>query len=370
MNNLKSCINFHKTIILILFLVAICGSNFSVYSQSSTPNQNVNTRHTWSKQELLNAGFKFAPDWRIIPSNIIFGETNTDGKLNGLIVAGSQSEIFICYAVDGAVFAPLIEVLDSDKFKYTSITENTCSYAIDFGPMSYIAREIFGLDLWHDSADLRVRLCKGYYDYKKIAKCFDEFIESGKKIPENAWIGHEINIDGISLNNSNPFPSWLKSNRNKSLSFAGPYNIATWDRSARRDMNDNYLENDLPNDMDMKLFGVSFDYMPTSYNVTGGVMRINRAFEICVDNGEIVIRSEVFSKKQWYTGCKIKPNTWNNISLYYSDGSLIMLTNGCTKFAAFRIERPGSKWTLRIKSGDAYDQTIGKVRNVKVEYNP
>ncbi|MBP3640081.1 MAG: hypothetical protein J6J20_09365 [Muribaculaceae bacterium] len=146
--------------------------------------------------------------------------------------------------------------------------------------------------------------------------------------------------------------------------------IRTWDRSNRKYLTDSNLKNILPGDMDMRLFGISFDYMPSASDVTGGVLRINRDFEICVENGEIVIRSEIFSKKQWYTGRKIKSDTWNNISVYYTDGTVVLLTDGCAQLAAFRIERPQPSVTLYIESAESYDRPIGKVRNVKVDYCP
>lgn len=365
----ESYMKASKAITLLLCLAVICAGNFEAVSQTSSSNHSNYSGRTWTKQELLNAGFKFSPEKETISSNVIFGGKKSAGKFNGLIVAGTQTRVTIGYVVDGERAFPYLSVTDDEKYKLISLHENVWSYNFkDYMPMSFIVKEIFGLD--YDSEDLPARLCKGSYDYSKIAKCFDEFIESGQKIPESAWLGYEINIDGITLNNSNPYPKWLKSKRLRSLTFNGPYMIRTWDRSNRKYLTDSNLKNILPGDMDMRLFGISFDYMPSASDVTGGVLRINRDFEICVENGEIVIRSEIFSKKQWYTGRKIKSDTWNNISVYYTDGTVVLLTDGCAQLAAFRIERPQPSVTLYIESAESYDRPIGKVRNVKVDYCP
>lgn len=360
---IESYMKASKAITLLLCLAVICAGNFEAVSQTSSSNHSNHFGRTWSKQELLNAGFKFSPGKKTTSRNVIFGNQNSTGKLTGLIVQGGQTLVYIGYVVDGELAFPYLSVTE----RSISLHENVWSYNYkDYNPMSFIVKEIFGLD--YDSEDLPARLCKGYYDYSKIAECFDEFVESGQKIPENAWMGHEIYIDGITLNNSNPYPKWLKYMR--SLTFNGPYTIHTWDGSKGEYITNNNLKNILPGDMDMRLFGISFDYMPSASDVTGGVLRINRNFEICVENGEIVIRSENFSKKQWYTGRKIKPDTWNNISVYYTVGTVVLLTEGCAQLAAFRIERPQPSVTLYIESAEAYDRPIGKVRNVKVDYCP
>lgn len=200
----ESYMKASKAITLLLCLAVICAGNFEAVSQTSSSNHSNYSGRTWTKQELLNAGFKFSPEKETISSNVIFGGKKSAGKFNGLIVAGTQTRVTIGYVVDGERAFPYLSVTDDEKYKLISLHENVWSYNFkDYMPMSFIVKEIFGLD--YDSEDLPARLCKGYYDYSKIAKCFDEFIESGQKIPESAWLGYEINIDGITLNNSNPY---------------------------------------------------------------------------------------------------------------------------------------------------------------------
>lgn len=61
---IESYMKASKAITLLLCLAVICAGNFEAVSQTSSSNHSNHFGRTWSKQELLNAGFKFSPEKR------------------------------------------------------------------------------------------------------------------------------------------------------------------------------------------------------------------------------------------------------------------------------------------------------------------
>ncbi len=73
-----------KAISLLLCLVAICANSFSAFAKTAPSNHITALGHTWSKQQLLNAGFKSTPYWKnILPSEVIFGGKNGSSRKGG-----------------------------------------------------------------------------------------------------------------------------------------------------------------------------------------------------------------------------------------------------------------------------------------------
>lgn len=323
----------------------------------------------WTKKDLIKAGFKFknAPysASQHLYSPVIYGK-KINGKLNGIVILGDKEDIQLGYMVNGEMAFPFIDA-HIGKYNFLGINENQYCYNAEMGaqPMTFIVDEIFGIKSF--SPDTRIDLCNGDFDINHIIHSFNQFITSGQRIPDNAWVGHLIKINGITCVNSNPLKIDDELNYSNNVDFKGPYEISCWDRAKREYSVKSQLEENLPSNFDLRIFKISLEYNPSNDKASGDILRINRIFEIGVENGCIIIKSENFSKQIWNTGCQIQPGIWNDITVFYKHGTIFVQTNNCMKLASFHFNNYNFK-SFVIRGGESIDNYIGKIRNIALSY--
>lgn len=354
-------IKYSKALATLLCLVMLCATSPVAFAQGNASRRTPSSTRFWSKQKLLNAGFKFG----VQPSynEVIYGK-KVNGKLNGISWLRSNHSIYVGYMVDGEMAAPYFGVYLSESSNYISVQENNSSYAsFRRDPMSFVVDEIYGIN--SSSAALRERLRSGNYNINRIITSFDDFISSGQKIPKNAWVDYVDYISGVNLKNS--FPEERIPKFSNELSYPQIVNCDGVYRTESYDEGGFYIS--LPSKFDLRQFTLSLDFKPTGNNRTGILFSLSRRLELFIKDGYIIVESEYFNHLIWDTHCPVKMNEWNHISITYDVETLFISINNCSKFAAYVIPREVPRGNyLTSYNFSIGDNFIGLVKNIKITY--
>lgn len=327
--------------------------------------QTVNAQN-WTKKDLIKAGFKFNNETSISNrKDVIYGK-RVNGRLNGIVLLGNNENVQLGYMVNGEMAYPYIGA-NTGKYNYVAIYEYGVSYGAFKGahPMAYIASEIFGFRTWSDED--RIDICKGDYDINRIIRSFNHFVSTGKRIPETAWLNQVSKISGINCETSNPLDAKSAIRYNNTVEYAGPYEVML-QYNAKGYSKERGLEEELPSTFGFNIFRMSFEYKPISETATGTILNINEYFKIGVENGCVVISIfNGFNSQSWNTSYRIKPGVWNQFSVLYDDGTVILNTDNGTKLAAFSISFPYLP-NYSIYSGNSGHKCIGNIKNIALSY--